>query len=127
MTLVPRRWLVEKLVWESHLNVQERQMLGSASVKRSEIRDIIKGYLDADGSFPPVKPSSAGEAFAYEGYILQKTSSGKFKLIGQENSAYGISHGHDAKGEFADADTAINELIKRQYGADIDGIAIEMD
>jgi len=55
---IPREALIEKLVVTLHLNVPERQMLGSEDVSVTEVAAVVKRLLEQDNVFPPnAKPS----------------------------------------------------------------------
>jgi len=56
----PREALLEKLVVSLHLNMPERQMLGSDAVSVEEVAAVVKRLLDKNGVFPPnAKPGFA--------------------------------------------------------------------
>jgi hypothetical protein len=50
---VTREALIEKLVVTLHLNVPERQMLGSHDLSVAEVAAVVKRLLERDGVFPP--------------------------------------------------------------------------
>jgi hypothetical protein len=50
--MTPREALIEKLVVSLHLNVPERQTLGSDEVSVAEVATVVKRLLERDGVFP---------------------------------------------------------------------------
>ena len=125
MTTVPRKWLVEKLVWKQHLNVEEREMLGSKSVKLSEVKDVVREHLKSEQFFPPVEISKPGQKFGYEGYIIEKVKNNSFKLHCQINGPLGDFREDKIVGEFNSIDAVLEAFFKNT--SNIDGIEIEKD
>ena len=117
MTTVPRKWLVEKLVWKQHLNVEEREMLGSKSVKLSEVKDVVREHLQNEKIFPPVGLSKPGQKFGYEGYIIEKFNDNFFKLHSQTNGPLGDFREDKIVGEFNSIDAVLEAFFK--YTSDI--------
>ena len=123
MTVVPRKWLVEKLVWKQHLNVEEREMLGSKSVKLSEVKDVVREHLQNEQFFPPVEIGKPGQKFGYEGFIIEKVKGNSFKLHSQTNGPLGDFREHKIVGEFNSIDAVLEVFF--EHTSNIDGIEID--
>jgi len=125
MTTVPRKWLVEKLVCKQHLNVEEREMLGSKLVNLSEVKDVIREHLQNEKFFPPVEISKPGQKFGYEGYIIEKVKDNSFKLHSQTNGPLGDFREDKIVGEFNSVNAVLEVFF--EHTSNIDGIKIEKD
>jgi len=118
-----RKMLIEKLVLELHLNVEERGMLGSKTVKQSEVQEVIKDEIEKCGAFPPnIEFSKPGES-AYEGHFIKKTNLG-CELFYNECSPFGTLRGTHLISKKPIND-AIEEFLDKELHFDINGIKIE--
>jgi hypothetical protein len=118
-----REKLVEKLVTEMHLSVPERA--GLKTVGYSEVAAIVTRILNATGYFPPnARPWQEGK-LVHEGAILQKLSSGQFRLTLQRSHP-AAPHMLAAKKErdYMFARNAIRAFVRSEWPNGIDGIRI---
>jgi hypothetical protein len=121
-----RAALIEKLITTLHLNVAERQCLGSAPILYAEIASAVELSLRATGWFPPsARPAEPGRP-VFEGHFLQALPEGCVRLWVQR--AHPISPtrlAYQAYEDFGDAEPAIRNFLSREWqSGDIDGIAI---
>lgn len=118
-----RKWLLEGLIYQGHLNIEERAMLGDQAIKMSEIKQILEEHFKTARLFPEVKESSKG--FLHDGYIIEKLEENKFILhLGQ----YGPWGDYRGSGPVS-APGTFDETIKAFFAGvkDIDGIKIIRD
>jgi len=123
--VTPREALIEKLVVSLHLNVPERQMLGSDEVSVSEVAAVVKRLLEKDGVFPAsAKPWQPGEA-VFEGFFLMKYPDGRVQMTGQRphpirpyELAEQVTHECDG------LDQAVRKFISTAWSNGIDGIPL---
>jgi len=79
-----RQALIEKLIVFLHLNVPERELLGSDSLSVEEIAAAVKRVFERNGVFPPqARPRKPGET-VFEGTFLLKRPGGKVEMPGSE-------------------------------------------
>jgi len=123
--LTPREALIEKLVVTLHLNVPERQMLGSDDVSVAEVAAVVKRLLERDGVFPPnAKPWQPGEA-VFEGFFLTKRPDGKVQMTGQRHNPIRPDElAEQVTYESDDLDQAVGRFIRREWSNGIDGIPL---
>ena len=122
---IPREALIEKLVVTLHLNVPERQMLGSDDVSVTEVAAVVKRLLERDNVFPPnAKPWQAGEP-VFEGFFLRKRADGKVQMTGQRSRPIRPDElAQQVTYECDDLDQAVRRFIRREWSDGIDGISI---
>jgi hypothetical protein len=120
---VTRDELVAKLVCVGHLNVEERRGLGG-SVTRDEVAATIERVLVAHEHFPPnARPWAPGTA-CFEGWQLLRAVGG-YRLLAQRHPPTNPMQCAESRFEdFATANAAIDQYIKRAVGSDIDGVPV---
>jgi len=123
--VTPREALIEKLVVSLHLNVPERQMLGSGEVSVAEVAACVKRLVERDGIFPPnAKPWQPGEA-VFEGFFLMKHSDGKVQMTGQRpHPIRPYEPAEQVTYECDDLDQAVRRFIGKAWSNGIDGIPL---
>jgi hypothetical protein len=100
-----REAMIERLVTSLHLNVPERQMLGSDSVAAEEVAGVVKRLLERNGVFPlNAKTWQPGETV--------------FNPIRPTELA---DHG---RSDYDNIDEAISAFITREWSSGIDGISL---
>jgi hypothetical protein len=118
--------LLKKLVLSRHLNAEERKQFGREKIHASEIVKIIQEALEKSDSFPPgVHPWKEGE-IVYEGFIIEKLASGKFRLHCQRH--YAIvpwAMAESKQWDYSSVQTVAKAFVSKEYGTHVDGIAIE--
>ena len=119
----PREALLEKLVVSLHLNMPERQMLGSDAVSVEEVAAVVKRLLDKNGVFPPnAKPWQLGE-IVFEGFFLAKRPDWKVRLAWQRSNPIKPNELEDHGSlEYDNADDAVSRFIQSEWSKGIDGI-----
>jgi hypothetical protein len=123
--VTPREALIEKLVVSLHLNVLERQMLGSDEVSVAEVAAVVKRLLERDGVFPAnAKPWQPG-APVFEGFFLTKYPDGKVQMTGQRPHPirpYALAE--QVSYECDGLDQAVQKFISKAWSNGIDGIPL---
>ena len=82
-----REALVEKLVVSLHLNVPERQLLGSDCVSVEEVAAVVKRLFEQDGHFPPIARLWQPGELCFEGFFLLMLPDGKVQMAWQRSRA----------------------------------------
>jgi hypothetical protein len=120
-----RQALIEKLIVSLHLNVPERELLGSDGLSVEEIAAAVKRVFERNGVFPPqARPWKPGET-VFEGFFLLKNPEGKVEMAWQRS--HPIKPTELAEGgstEYEDLDGAISAFIEREWSEGIDAIRI---
>lgn len=121
-----RDQLIAKLVTTEHLNVPEHARLSPHTVQYSEVAAVVARVLEATGYFPPnARPWQQGN-LVFEPAILQKLSSGAYRLTLQRSQALAPTVlAEKRQSDFHNAETAIKAFIAANWPHDIDGIAIK--
>ena len=123
--VTPREALIEKLVVSLHLNVPERQTLGSDEVSVAEVATVVKRLLERDGVFPlNAKPRQPGEA-VFEGFFLIKHPDGKVEMTVQRpHPIRPYELAEQVTFECDDLDQAVRKFISSAWSKSIDGIPL---
>jgi hypothetical protein len=87
-----REALVEKLVVSLHLNVPERQMLGSDCVSVEEVAAVVKRLFEQDGHFPPIARLWLPGELCFEGFFLVKVPDGKIQMAWQRSNPINLNN-----------------------------------
>ena len=120
-----REALIEKLVLFLHLNVPERQLLGTDSLSVEEIAAVVKRVFEQSGIFPPhARLWKAGEP-VFEGFILVKRSDGKVEMVWQRSNPIKPTElAERCSTEYGDLDEAVSSFIERSWSKGIDGVRL---
>jgi hypothetical protein len=123
--VTPREALIEKLVVSRHLNVPERQTLGSDEVSVAEVATVVKRLLERDGVFPlNAKPRQPREA-VFEGFFLIKHPDGKVEMTVQRpHPIRPYELAERVTFECDDLDQAVLKFISSAWSKGIDGIPL---
>jgi hypothetical protein len=125
--MADRDTLVEKLVTTLHLNVAEREALGSDSILKSEVISVISRVLKKSGWFPAnAAPWQQGRP-VFEGHFLELLPAGGTRLWWQRGLATSLEQlAEQRRWEFEDQARAIEEFVAKEWArTQIDGIQIE--
>jgi hypothetical protein len=122
-----REHLVEKLVMTLHLNVAERQALGSDTIPRSDVVSVISRVLQESGWFPPAAAPRQQARPVFEGHFLERLSGGRVRLWWQRGLAANPGElAEQRHWEYQDLTQAIDAFVEREWGsAGIDGVGIK--
>ncbi len=120
-----RESLLEKLVVSLHLNVPERQMLGSNCVSFEEVATVVKRLLELNGVFPPnARPWKPGES-VFEGFFLVKRADGRVQMTWQRSNPVRQTELADhGSSEYDNLDEAVSTFITSEWSSGIDGITL---
>jgi hypothetical protein len=122
---ITREALVEKLVVSLHLNVPERQTLGSDCDSVEEVAAVVKRLFEQGGYFPPIARLWQPGELCFEGFILVKLPDGKIQMAWQRSNPIDSKQlAEQSSSEFSDLDEAISAFIDSQWPKGIDGIAL---
>jgi hypothetical protein len=118
--------LLKKLVLSRHLNVEERKQFGRDKILAFEIVKVIADELEKSGSYPPgVHPWKEGDS-VYEGFLIEKLESGKFRLHCQRHYATAPwAMAETRQWDYSSIQSVAKAFVSKEYGAHIDGIAIK--
>ncbi len=120
-----REALLEKLVVSLHLNVPERQMLGSDSVSVDEVAGVVKRLLEQNGVFPPTARHWRPGETVFEGFFLVKRPDGKVQVAWQRSNPIRPNELADqGRSEYADLEEAVSRFIQSEWSKGIDGITL---
>lgn len=120
-----REALLEKLVVSQHLNVPERQTLGSDAVSFAEVAAVVKRLLESNGVFPPAARSWKPGEVVFEGVFLAKRPNGKVEMAWQRSNPIRPNELADhGCSEYDNLDEAVSKFIENAWSKGIDGIAI---
>lgn len=116
---------MEKLVVSLHLNVRERQMLGSDCVSVEEVAAVVKRLLEQDGHFPLIARLWQPAELCFEGFFLVKLPNGKTQMAWQRSNPINPKQlAEQSSSEFSDPDEAISAFMESEWPKGIDGIAL---
>jgi hypothetical protein len=118
-----RKWILEKLINTSHLNVEEREMIGIQTIKMSEIKEILGQHFQSETYFPVVKKSEKG--LLHDGYVIEKIADTQFILNHGSYGPQGDYRGSSKVGEPGNFDVVVESYF--EHSKDIDGIRIEKE
>ena len=122
---ITREALVEKLVVSLHLNVPERQMLGSDCVSVEEVAAVVKRLFEQVGHFPPIARLWQPGELCFEGFFLVERPDGKIQMAWQRSNPIDPKQlAEQSSSEFSDPDEAILAFIESEWPEGIDGIAL---
>lgn len=110
---------MRKLVVNGHVNVAERQALGT--VGRQEVKDVVKSLLRQDGVFPDHGTRRA----VYEGATLATLGSNVQITWERSDLRDPFTVAERRVETFASVDAAIQRFIDSEWGAGIDGIRLQ--
>lgn len=120
-----REALIEKLVVSLHLNVPERQLLGSDSISVQEVASVVKRLFQQNGVFPRIARIWKPGEVAFDGCFLVKGSDGKIQLVCQASKPINSTLLSAQKiSEYSDLDEAISIFIETEWSRGIDGIPL---
>lgn len=123
-----REQLLTKLVTTMHLSAPERAALGSKGIRYSEVAVIIGRLLKATGRFPPnarLRQEGQDGDVVYEGAILQKLPSRRFRLTLQRSHPTAPTLlAAKKESHYLLARSAIRAFIRSEWPNGIDGISI---
>jgi len=124
--MVERSALVEELVLTSHLNVAERELLGSEVISISEVRSIILRSLERIGRFPQHAVQWEPGALVFEGHFLEMLDGGRVRMWWQRSAPIDpLKLAERRHWDFSNSAEAANEFVRREWvTGDIDGISI---
>lgn len=120
-----RQALIEKLIVFLHLNVPERELLGSDSLSVEEIAAAVKRVFERNGVFPPqARPRKPGET-VFEGTFLLKRPGGKVEMAWQRSQSIKPTEvAERGSTEYGDLDEAISAFIHKEWRDGIDSVRI---
>jgi hypothetical protein len=120
-----REALLEKLLVSQHLNVPERQTLGSDGVSFAEVAAVVKRLFERDGVFPPAARSWKSGEVVFEGFFLVKRFNGRVEMAWQRSNPIRPNElaDHDCS-EYDNLDEAVSKFIEKAWSKGIDGIAL---
>jgi hypothetical protein len=120
-----REALVEKLVVSFHLNVPERQLLGSDCVSVEEVAAVVKRLFEQYGHFPQIASLWQPGEVVFEGFFLVKRPDGKVQMTWQRNNPINNTElAEQSSSEYSDLDEAISMFIESEWPRGIDGIPL---
>src|SRR5689334_5489044 len=120
-----RGTLIEKLVVSLHLNVLDRQMLGSNCVSFEEVAAVVKRLFERDGVFPTTAQHWQPGKVVLEGHFLVRCPDGKVQLAWQRGDPVRPTELADkSSSEYDDVDKAVSRFIQCEWSRGIDGIAL---
>ena len=101
-----------------HLNVPERQMLGSDCVSFEEVAAVVKRLLELNGVFPPnARPWQPGES-VFEGFFLIKRADGNVQMIWQRSNPVRQTELADhGSSEYDNLDEAVSNFINSEWSS----------
>jgi hypothetical protein len=120
-----REAMIERLVTSLHLNVPERQMLGSDSVAAEEVAGVVKRLLERNGVFPlNAKTWQPGET-VFKGFFLVRGLDAGVQMIWQRSNPIRPTELADhGRSDYDNIDEAISAFITREWSSGIDGISL---
>jgi hypothetical protein len=122
-----REALIQKLVVSLHLNVPERQMLGSDSVSVDEVAAVVKRLLKQNGVFPPTARHWRPGETVFEGFFLANRPDGRVQVVWQRSNPIRPDELADqGSSEYADLDEAVSRFIQSEWSKGIDGITLSV-
>lgn len=114
-----RQELLRRLVISGHLNVAERQALGSVS--RSEVAEIVKSLLLAIDKFPVRNEGKA----VREGATITKRKS-EIQITWQRSYPWNpFSVAESRKEAFTNLEAAVERFVETEWKSGIDGINLD--
>jgi hypothetical protein len=116
---IRRTLLLRRLVLNRHLNVAERQIVGS--VRRHEVLAILRSLLLANSVFPP----EGREGFFYEGATIGRVSSGVQITLSRAYAVHPQRIAERRIERYEDLDAAIEAFVDLEWSQGIDGIPID--
>jgi hypothetical protein len=116
---IRRTLLLRRLVRNRHLNVAERQIVGS--VRRHEVLAILRSLLIANSVFPP----EGREGFVYEGASIGLVSSGAQIMLSRADVIHPQRIAERRIERYEDLDAAVEAFVDLEWSQGIDGIPIE--
>ena len=120
-----REALIEKLAVSLHLDVPERQLLGSDCVSVEEVAAVVKRLLEQNGVFPPIARLWKPGELVFEGFFLVKRPDGKVQLAWQRSNPISPTELADrSSSEYDDLDEAVSRFIESEWSKGIDGIRL---
>ena len=120
-----REALIEKLTVSLHLDVPERQLLGSDSVSVEEVAAVVKRLFEQHGVFPPTAKLWKPGEVVFEGYLLVKSPDGKIQMAEQRsNPVRPTELAERSSSEYDDLDEAVSRFIESEWCKGIDGIRL---
>lgn len=120
-----REALIEKLVVSLHLNVPERQLLGSDCLLVEEVAAAVKRVFERNGMFPPhARLWKPGEP-VFEGFFLVKRPERKVEMVWQRSNPIRPTELVErGRSEYEDFDQAISKFIESEWSRGIDGVKV---
>jgi hypothetical protein len=120
-----REALVEKLVVGLHLNVPERQLLGSDCVSVEEVAVVVKRLFEQDGHFPQIARLWQPGELCFEGFFLLMLPDGKVQMAWQRSNPINPTElAEQSSSEYSDLDEALSVFIESEWPRGIDGIPL---
>lgn len=120
-----RETLIEKLVVSLHLNVPERQLLGSDSLSVEEVDAAVKRLIERIGVFPPHARIWKPGKSVFEGFFLVKRPERKIEMVWQRSKPIKPTElAERGSTDFEDLDQAILRFIERERSNGIDGVRV---
>ena len=115
-----REDLLDRLVTSGHLNVPDRESLGSIS--RKQVFVAVRARLAKDGYFPP---AAGVKGTVYEGPQIRRSADGRYLGIDQRASVFDPALlAEEARRCFENIDAVVNWYIDAEWGSSIDGIRL---
>lgn len=119
-----RETLIEKLVVSQHLNVAERQVLGSR-LSVEEVAAAVKRVFEQNGMFPPHARFWKPGKSVFEGFFLVKRPHGRVEMACQRSSPTNPTElAEQGSTEYEDVDEAVSTFIDKEWSNGIDGIRV---
>lgn len=119
-----REALIEKLIVSLHLNVPERQLLGSDRLLVEEVAAVVKRVFERNGVFPHARLWKAGEP-VFEGFFLLKRPERKVEMVWQRSNPINPTELAERRStEYEDLDRAISSFIESEWSEGIDGVRV---
>lgn len=118
---IRRILLLRKLIIHLHLNVAERRHV--IPVRKSEVLNVIRAIMQADGVFPAEGKHGA----AYEGAVLERMQNGARIVLSRTDPIHPEKIVERRVDNYDDLNIAIERFIHIEWSKGIDGIEIESE
>jgi hypothetical protein len=122
--IIKRKRLLAKLLTINHLNVPERQVLGS-SPTFSEMLDVASHYFQTSSFLPSVIEEWSDTKICYEGYSLEKN--GESYILHLQVAGPALNLYVSKQQVFYNLKDGLQAFLQNEFKFNIDGIQILKD
>lgn len=120
--IIDERALTKTLAMKWHLNVPERRSLPNGRVRASLLLDAIENIVRADGWYPVGWTLERD----YDGGLIEMTPQGSCRVHWKAEASY-CRYEIAAVTQYDTARAAAEAVVRRMFGANIDGIPIDWE